>query len=103
MDISSNQYEGKYEGMTLDYGPSTPDSPNTGQLSDINIETETKEKLLEEYYEAKIDQNYVNLHLIRKTVEEERIYLRASINLFNKSKIPFSLTVDMFIAKVAGS
>ena len=50
--------------MTLDSKPSTPDPPNTDQVVYINDETETAETPLEDYYEAKIEHNHPNLHMI---------------------------------------
>ena len=41
MDTSSNQEKDKYEGMTLDSKPSTPELPNTGQVFDSNDDIET--------------------------------------------------------------
>ena len=41
--------------MDLDSEPSTADPPNPDQEIDSDDEMETTEKLLEEYYEAKID------------------------------------------------
>ena len=76
--------------MTLDYKPSTPHPPNYGELIDSDDETETTGKLLEEYYKSRIYHNYPNFHMIQEIVKEEHRYLRASINLFNKSKRPYS-------------
>ena len=55
--------------MTLESKQSTPDPPNTGQLIDNDDETETTEKLLEEYYEANIDHNHPNFHMIREIIK----------------------------------
>ena len=60
----------------------------------------TTEKLLEDYYEAKIYHNHPNLHMIWKLFKEERRALRMSINLFNKDKLLYSSTNYLFIAKV---
>ena len=38
----------KYEGMTPDSKPSTPDLPNPGQVIDSDDETETTENLPED-------------------------------------------------------
>ena len=43
MDISYNKKNYKYEGMTLDSKPSTPEPPNTGKVIGSNDETEIKE------------------------------------------------------------
>ena len=83
--------------------PSTPDPPNTGQLIDSNYEMETTEKFMEDYYGANIDHNNPNFHMIQKTVEEERRTLRASIDLFKNSKLPYSSTNYLLIKKTAGS
>ena len=66
MDTSSNQYEYKEEGMNLDYESSTPDPHNTGQVIDSDNETQTTEKLLEEYYKSNINHNHPNFHIIPK-------------------------------------
>ena len=50
--------------MTLNSEPSTSDPPNTDQVIDSDDETETIEKLLDNYYEAKIDHNHPNFHMI---------------------------------------
>ena len=50
--------------MTLESEPSNPEPPNTNQVTDSDDDRETTEKLLEGYYEDKIDQNHPNLHVI---------------------------------------
>ena len=62
--------EDKDEGMTLDSKASTSDQPNTCLVIGSDDEMETTEKHLEDYYKAKIDHNYPNSHIIRKTVKE---------------------------------
>ena len=39
--------------------------------------------------------------MIREIVKEECIYLRTNVNVFNKSKLPYSSTNYLFIAKVS--
>ena len=75
--------------MTLNSKPSTPDSPNTDQVIDSADLTETAWKLLEDYYESKIDHNHPNFHVIWKIAKEECKALRARIYLFNESNLPF--------------
>ena len=87
--------------MNLDSKPSAPDPPNTSQVIESNDETETAEKLLEDYYKAKINHNHTNFHMIQETVKEELRHLNDSINLFNKSKLPYSSTNYLFTEKVA--
>ena len=43
--------------MTFYYQPVTPDPPNPGQEIDSDDKKEKTEKLLEDYYKAKIDHN----------------------------------------------
>ena len=74
--------------MTLDYEPSTPEPPNHYQLIDSDDEMETSEKLLITYYEAKIDHNHPNFHMIWEILKEERQDLRTIIDLLNKYKLP---------------
>ena len=50
--------------MALDSKPSNPDPPNPSQVIDSDDKTETTEKLLEDYYESKIDHNHPNFHMI---------------------------------------
>ena len=64
MDTIYNKEEEKDEGMTLDSGPSTPDPPNPDKLIGSDDEMETKETILEDYDEAKVDHNHPNLHMI---------------------------------------
>ena len=78
--------------MNLYSKPSNPDPPDTSQVTDSDEEMDSTEKLLEEYYKAKIDHNHPNFHMIREIVKEERRALRASIYLFKKSKLPYSST-----------
>ena len=101
MDTSYNNYED--EGITPYSEPSTLEPPNTGQVINSNDGTYKTEKLLEDYYQGMINHNHTNFHMIRKIVKEERRDLRASIDLFNKSKLPNLSTNDIFTAKVAGS
>ena len=54
MYTSFNKYENEDEGITLYYKPSIPDPPNTSQVINSDEETETTEKLLEDYHESKI-------------------------------------------------
>ena len=61
-DIIKKEY--KDEGMTLDYKTLTPDLPNPDQVIDSDDEMDTTEKLLEDYYKAKIDHNHPNFHVI---------------------------------------
>ena len=42
---------------------------------------DTEEKILITYYEAKIDHNHPNLHIVWETVKEERQDLRTSTDL----------------------
>ena len=88
--------------MTLESETSTPDPPNPDQVIDSDYETETTEKLIEDYYEGKINHNYPNFQIIKKILKEERKALHARINLFNKSNPPYSSIKYLFIAKVAG-
>ena len=64
MDTSYNKKEDEYEGTTLEYEPSKLEPPNNDQVIDSDEETDTIEKLLEDYYEAKIDHNHPNFHMI---------------------------------------
>ena len=93
----------KYEGVTLESGTSTPDPPNHNKVIDSDDEKETTEKLLEDYYKAKIDHNHPIFHMIWEIVKEERKALHASIHLFNKSMISYSSINHLFIAKISGS
>ena len=90
MDNSSNQDKDDDEGMTLDYKPSTPDPPNTNQVIYSNDEMQTTETLLEDYCEAKIAHNHLNFHMIWGKVKEECRALHTSIDLFKKTKLPYS-------------
>ena len=54
--------------MDLESKPSTPNPPNPNQVIDSDNETETTEKLLEDYYEANIDHNHPNFHMIWERV-----------------------------------
>ena len=58
---------------------------------------------MDHYYEAKIDHHHHHFHMLREIVKEERRDLRARINLFNKSKLPYSEINYLFISKVVGS
>ena len=69
MNTSYDKKEDEDEGMTLEYEPSTPDPTNTDQVIDNYDETETTEKLQEDYYEAKIDHNHPNNHIIWELVK----------------------------------
>ena len=89
MDTSYNKDKDKYEEINLDSEPSNPDPPNNGQLIDSDDETDTTEKLMEYYHKAKIDHNNPNFHMIQRIVKEELITLCASINLFDKFKLPY--------------
>ena len=89
--------------MNLDSKPSTTDPTNTGEIIYSDDETETTEKILEDYYKAKIEHNHPNFHMIQEIVKEERKDLRASIDLFNKYKLPYSPINYLFIAKLAGA
>ena len=89
--------------MTLDSESSTPDPPDTGQVIDSDDEMEREVKPLEEYYKANIKHNHPNFHMTQKAVKEELRSLRASINLFNKSNLPYSSINYLFIAKEAES
>ena len=66
------------------------------------ITWDTTKKLLENYYEAKVNHNHPNFHMIWEIVKEEHKYLRARINLFNKAKLLYSSTNYLFIEKLAG-
>ena len=61
MDTRYNKEEEEDEGITLDSETSTPDPPNPDQVIDSDDETKTTEKLLEDYYKAKIDHNHPRL------------------------------------------
>ena len=87
MDTIYNKDEEEVEGINLDSKTSTPDPPNPGQVIDSDDETETTEKLLEDYYKSKIDHNYPNLHIIQEIFQEEHKDLYASIDLW-KSQSP---------------
>ena len=50
--------------MNLDSKPSSPDTHNNYQLIDSDDEADTTEKILEYYYEANIDYNHPNFHMI---------------------------------------
>ena len=56
--------------MTLDSKTSTPEPPNTDKVIDSDYETYTTEKLLGDYYKAKIEHNHPNLHMIWEIVKE---------------------------------
>ena len=58
---------------------------------------------MEDYYDAKIDHNRSNFHMIWKKVKENRRALRTSINLFNKAKFSYSSANYIFIGNVAGA
>ena len=75
--------------MTLESKLSTSDPPNNGQVIDSGDKTETTEKILVDYCKAKIDHNHPNFHMIWKTIEKKLRDLRASIDLLNKSQIPY--------------
>ena len=90
MDTIYNKEEDQYEGTTLDSETLTPDPPNPDQVIDSDDEMEKIEKLLEEYYKAKIDHNHPNFHMIWEIMKEERKYLHTSIDLFKESMIPYS-------------
>ena len=90
MYTSYNKKEDEDEGTTLDYKPSTPDTSNTDQVINSDDKTDITGKPMEDYYEAKIDHNHPNFHMIWEIVREERKYLRAIIDLFKKSKLPYS-------------
>ena len=87
MDTIYNKDEEEVEGINLDSTTSTPGPPNPGQVIDCVVETETTEKLLEDYYKSKIDHNYPNLHIIQEIFQEEHKDLYASIDLW-KSQAP---------------
>ena len=81
MYTSYNEEEEDDDEINLDSKPSNPDLTNTGTVIDSNDETETTEKLMEDYYEASVDHNHPNFHIIRVIVKKERKYLHARINL----------------------
>ena len=64
MNTSYNKEEDKYEGMTLDSKPLTPDPPNPGQVIYSDGEPGTIEKILQDYYKANIEHNRPNLYMI---------------------------------------
>ena len=64
MDTSYNNREDKDEWITLDSEKSTADPNNTYQVIDRDDETDTTEKPLEDYQEAKIDHNHPSFHII---------------------------------------
>ena len=66
MNTSYDKEEDKYEGINLDYKPSTTYPPNLGPTNYSDDETETIEKLLEDYYKCNIDHNHPNFHMIWK-------------------------------------
>ena len=68
--------------MILGYEPSTPDPPNPGQVIDSDYEKYTIETPMEDFFEAKIDHNHPNFHMIQEIVKEEHKYLHASIDSF---------------------
>ena len=109
MDIRSDQEKAEAKDINLDSEPSTPYPPNatdtskTTPLIDSDDEIEATDKLLEEYYDAKIDHKHPEFPMIQETVKEELKYLLLSIYLFIKSKPPYSSVNYIFIAKVAGS
>ena len=103
MNTSSDQDEYKDEEMTPDSKPLKPYPPNTDQVIYSNDEMDTTKKLLKNYYNANIDHNHSNCHMIWKIVKEERRALRVSIDLFKKFKLPYSSTNYLLIAKVKGS
>ena len=74
--------------MTLDPEPSTPVPPNTGQVIDRDDEMEAK--LMEDYYDAKIDHNHSDFPMILETVKEERRDFRASVDLFITAELPYT-------------
>ena len=82
---------------------STLDQSNPDQFIESDDEMETTEKLLEDYYEAMIEHNHTNFHMIQKICREERKYLRSSIGLFNICKLPYSSTNYLFIVNLAGA
>ena len=103
MDTRYNKEKNEDEGTALDSKPSTPDPPNTGQGIDSNGKTGTTEKLLEDYYEANIDHNNTNLHIIWEIIKEEHRSLRDSLDVFNKTKLPYSSNNYLFIEKASKS
>ena len=102
MYTSSNEEKEKDEEITPDSKPSTPDPLKTSLVINSNDTIDTTEKLPEYYYDANIDHYHPNFHMIQKTVKEERIYLRASIYLFNKSDINYSSANYLSTKNVAG-
>ena len=64
MNTGYNKEEEEDEEITLDSEPSTPDPTNPDQVIDSDDKMETIEKLMEGYYEAKIDHNHPNFHMI---------------------------------------
>ena len=64
MNTGYNKEEEEDEEITLDSEPSTPDPTNPDQVIDSDDKMETTEKLMEGYYEAKIDHNHPNFHMI---------------------------------------
>ena len=62
---------------------------------------ESTEKIMEDFYDSNIDNNHPNFLMTWKKVKEECRALHASIDLFNKAKIPYFLDKYMFITKVA--
>ena len=70
MDTIYNKDEEEVEGINIDSKTSTPYPPNPGQVIDSDDETETAEKLPEDYYKAKIDHDHPNFHMIREIVKE---------------------------------
>ena len=66
MDTSYNKDKDEDKVMNLYSKTSTPYPPNNGRLIDSGYETDTTGKFLEYYYEAKIDHNHPNFHMIQK-------------------------------------
>ena len=71
MDIGSDQNKDEYDEMTLDSEPSTLDPTNdtynskTAVVIDSDDEIKATEKILEDYYDAKIYHNHPYLTIIQ--------------------------------------
>ena len=113
MDIGYDQDEDKDEDeaeeMKLDSEPSTPEPPNSTDTSNTDLlinsdgEIEAKENILEDYYDSKIYNNHPYFPMIWEKFKEKLRTLHNNVNIFNKSKLPYSSVNDLFIAKVAGA
>ena len=78
------------------------DTSTNAPIIDIDDAIEKTEKLLEDYFDAKMYHNNTEFPMSLEKVKEERTSVLSSIYLFNKSKLTYYSVNYLFIEKLEG-